>query len=107
MDVKYIRDGQTIDLPVLGRLHRFIISCSATSPPPAGANLVYAATQSTHVVLDSASAATATEPAVTTPPKDDTISYESIGGLAEQVHTVRDMVETSLKNPDLFRQYGK
>ncbi|ORY96841.1 P-loop containing nucleoside triphosphate hydrolase protein [Syncephalastrum racemosum] len=105
VDVKYIRDGQTIDLHVLGHVRRFVLSCSAILSPAAGANPVYVVTQTTRVILDTASPAV-TEPAVTTPSRNDTISYDAIGGLAEQVHIVRDMVETSLKNPDLFRQYG-
>jgi ATP-dependent 26S proteasome regulatory subunit len=41
-------------------------------------------------------------------PKDTSkkIAYDQIGGLAEQVATVREMVETTLKNPELFIQYG-
>ena len=34
------------------------------------------------------------------------ITYDNIGGLKEQVKTVRDMVETPLQNPELFYRYG-
>ncbi|ORZ24187.1 P-loop containing nucleoside triphosphate hydrolase protein [Absidia repens] len=34
------------------------------------------------------------------------IAYDHIGGLSEQVATVREMVETTLQNPELFIQYG-
>ncbi|CAG8794530.1 23644_t:CDS:2, partial [Racocetra persica] len=35
------------------------------------------------------------------------IGYDSIGGLSEQVRIVREMVENSFRNPELFTQYGK
>lgn len=33
-------------------------------------------------------------------------SYESIGGLSKQIQVVREMIETPLKNPELFTKYG-
>ncbi|KAG1137361.1 hypothetical protein G6F37_007521 [Rhizopus arrhizus] len=32
--------------------------------------------------------------------------YESIGGLSKQIQIVREMIETPLKNPELFTKYG-
>ena len=38
--------------------------------------------------------------------KGPLISYEDIGGLENEIETVREMVELPLKNPDIFRQMG-
>ncbi|CAG8616756.1 10524_t:CDS:10 [Dentiscutata erythropus] len=38
--------------------------------------------------------------------KINKIGYDSIGGLSEQIRIVREMVENSLNNPELFTQYG-
>ncbi|KAF0436992.1 AAA-domain-containing protein [Gigaspora margarita] len=38
--------------------------------------------------------------------KINKLGYDSIGGLSEQIRIVREMVENSLKNPELFTQYG-
>ncbi|KAM6440253.1 ATPase family gene 2 protein homolog A isoform 2-T2 [Liasis olivaceus] len=34
------------------------------------------------------------------------VTYDSIGGLNNQLKTVREMIELPLKQPDLFRKYG-
>ncbi|XP_048365751.1 ATPase family protein 2 homolog isoform X2 [Sphaerodactylus townsendi] len=34
------------------------------------------------------------------------VTYDSIGGLGNQLKTIREMIELPLKNPDLFRNYG-
>ncbi|XP_063166892.1 ATPase family gene 2 protein homolog A [Candoia aspera] len=34
------------------------------------------------------------------------ITYDSIGGLNNQLKTIREMIELPLKQPDLFRKYG-
>ncbi|XP_015265703.1 PREDICTED: LOW QUALITY PROTEIN: spermatogenesis-associated protein 5 [Gekko japonicus] len=34
------------------------------------------------------------------------VTYDSIGGLRNQLKTIREMIELPLKNPDLFRSYG-
>ncbi|CAG8583928.1 1697_t:CDS:10, partial [Funneliformis mosseae] len=34
------------------------------------------------------------------------VGYDSIGGLTEQIKIIREMVETPLKNPELFTQFG-
>jgi hypothetical protein len=34
------------------------------------------------------------------------VAYSSIGGLEEQIRIVREMIETPLQNPQLFRKYG-
>uniref|UniRef100_A0A8D2JDB7 Spermatogenesis associated 5 n=1 Tax=Varanus komodoensis TaxID=61221 RepID=A0A8D2JDB7_VARKO len=34
------------------------------------------------------------------------ITYDSIGGLSNQLRTIREMIELPLKQPDLFRSYG-
>lgn len=38
--------------------------------------------------------------------KEKKISYQHIGGLDKQIQIVKEMVETTLKNPELFMQYG-
>lgn len=35
------------------------------------------------------------------------ISYQDIGGLEEQIKQVREMVEISLQDPELFVKYGR
>lgn len=35
------------------------------------------------------------------------VAYSNIGGLEEQIRIVREMIETPLQNPQLFRKYGK
>lgn len=35
------------------------------------------------------------------------VTYDSIGGLCNQLKTIREMIELPLKNPDLFRSYGR
>ncbi|CAI2176407.1 19478_t:CDS:10 [Funneliformis geosporum] len=34
------------------------------------------------------------------------VGYDSIGGLSEQIKIIREMVETPLKNPEIFTQFG-
>lgn len=35
------------------------------------------------------------------------ISYQDIGGLEKQINQVREMVEVSLQDPELFVKYGR
>lgn len=35
------------------------------------------------------------------------ISYQDIGGLGKQINQVREMVEVSLQDPELFVKYGR
>ena len=38
--------------------------------------------------------------------KEVDFSWESIGGLKEQVQTIREMVETTIKSPEMFQSFG-
>ena len=40
-------------------------------------------------------------------PKEDKVSYESIGGLSAQLNAVRETIEMPLRFPDLFTACGK
>lgn len=35
------------------------------------------------------------------------VTYDSIGGLSNQLKTIKEMIELPLKQPDLFRKYGR
>ncbi|XP_053108058.1 ribosome biogenesis protein SPATA5 isoform X2 [Hemicordylus capensis] len=38
--------------------------------------------------------------------REPKVTYDSIGGLSNQLKTIREMIELPLKQPDLFRSYG-
>lgn len=39
-------------------------------------------------------------------PEIPDVTYDDIGGLAEQIHQVRDAIELPFRHPELFRSYG-
>lgn len=115
VDLTYVVSGQVIDLPYLGLTRRFIVNIPQATPHSLASDqhsIVYHITQTTKVKVEATSLQTNNNNNDTTKEngtlKDTSrkIAYNQIGGLAEQVATVREMVETTLKNPELFIQYG-
>lgn len=116
VDLTYIVSGQVIDLPYLGLTRRFIVNIPPAAPHTVVTDqhsIVYHITQTSKVKVEATPLIQSTNSSSSSSkengtPKDTNrkIAYDQIGGLAEQVATVREMVETTLKNPELFIQYG-
>lgn len=114
VDLTYVVSGQVIDLPYLGLTRRFIVNIPPATPHTMVTDqhsIVYHITETSKVKVEAKPLTQTTNNSSSKEdgtPKDTSkkIAYDQIGGLAEQVATVREMVETTLKNPELFIQYG-
>lgn len=103
-----LRDN-LIEFPYNGRPQRFkITNILLDRKEQDGA--VFAIGQDTIIkILPFAQDSQPTEPKAVDPSsttKDGTSAYEQIGGLGEQIKTVREMVEIPLHNPQIFTQFG-
>ncbi|KAI8069245.1 P-loop containing nucleoside triphosphate hydrolase protein [Gongronella butleri] len=109
LSIKYVVHHQHVDFNYHGRIRRFRLSLPNDKD-------VYKLTRATRVDFRATSlaqqpsladAGTSVDMDTTAPSASTTaVSYQHIGGLAKQIEIVREMVETSLQNPQLFRQYG-
>ncbi|KAI8097370.1 P-loop containing nucleoside triphosphate hydrolase protein [Halteromyces radiatus] len=102
----YIVPGQIIDVSYYGRLRRFTLHTTHEVPQKDDnphPSIVYQVTQNTKIKLDILPN-TIAKPSVTTTNKK--LSYDQIGGLSEEINTVREMVETTLLKPEVFIEYG-
>ncbi|CAO3594195.1 unnamed protein product [Absidia cylindrospora] len=114
IDLVYIVPGQSVDLSYNGRTRRYILNIPPSKPMEDvdmdHQSAVYQVTQNTKVKFDTTTLLSHTpnsgENDPTLSPVKKKIAYDHIGGLSEQVATVREMVETTLQNPELFIQYG-
>ncbi|KAI9323559.1 P-loop containing nucleoside triphosphate hydrolase protein, partial [Dichotomocladium elegans] len=105
---QYVTAHDVIDFLYMGRTRRIVVEQIAVSPATtfnndnsiAGSVAISMVTSDTKISF--VTSPSDTKGAVETA----TVSYKHIGGLEEQVKTVRELVETSLHNPELFYQYG-
>ncbi|KAI8149913.1 P-loop containing nucleoside triphosphate hydrolase protein [Fennellomyces sp. T-0311] len=100
LDYRFITSNDTIDLNYMGKTRRFAVKRIHGDD---GAS-VFAITNATRITIDDLDTEKRIDQDVEMEQK--AITYDHIGGLAEQIKTVRDMVETPLRNPELFYQYG-
>lgn len=103
VDLKYAIIGQEIDISFRGQGCRFRI----LQAKDINANLLRNQGTIIHTVRNTklviAEVASLEDERTSAKSK---VSYSSIGGLEEQIRIVREMVETPLQNPQLFRKYG-
>ncbi|KAJ1976083.1 AAA+-type ATPase [Dimargaris verticillata] len=102
--------GTLFDMPFGGRTYRWrirqLIAISPPALPPSDKSCVVAySVDSLTKVLGSTTAAMS-EPHFSAP-MSTTVTYDQIGGLANEVRIVREMVELPLTRPELFAQYGQ
>jgi len=98
-----------IEFPYNGKPQRFKITSILLDRKEQDGS-IFAIGQDTIIkVLPFAQDSQPTEPKAVDPSstsKDGTSAYEQIGGLGEQIKTVREMVEIPLHNPQIFTQFG-
>ncbi|KAG2196509.1 hypothetical protein INT47_012803 [Mucor saturninus] len=93
----YVVESQLLDIHYLGQLCRIQLSQILSKHTAE----IYMVTQNTKIQYDT--------PTMTIdPPKTSNVSggYKDIGGLSKQIQIVREMIETPLNNPELFKKYG-
>ncbi|KAI7869442.1 P-loop containing nucleoside triphosphate hydrolase protein [Spinellus fusiger] len=95
----YLGQGHTVELSCYGKPTRFHVSSIRSSLLAPSPETVYTVTRDTRVVLD-------IKVTVDPPSMPTKVSFDAIGGLADQIQSIREMVETPLKNPELFLRYG-
>jgi ATP-dependent 26S proteasome regulatory subunit len=92
--------GNTFLISMYGKPYQFQIINAQTEKVTQ--NLVYKVSHSTAFTVEGE------EPPVEKIKKREVdFSWESIGGLREQVQVIREMVETTIKSPEMFQSYGK
>ncbi|KAI7874649.1 AAA-domain-containing protein [Lichtheimia hyalospora FSU 10163] len=96
-DRRYLTCGDVMDVRYMGQLRRFRVEKFNPDTPIA----VMAAHTQVVVLLPDAKMEDSPEQAAPKP-----ISYQDIGGLEKQINQVREMVEVSLQDPELFVKYG-
>lgn len=97
---RYIFKDLVFNVNYFGKPRRFIVEdiLPGTSDPTA---IFVVSKTTTTTILNGPESSEEKKPATT-----ESVSYMDIGGLTEEIKMVREMVETSLKNPEVFRQYG-
>ncbi|KAG2220538.1 hypothetical protein INT45_004144, partial [Circinella minor] len=113
LDYRFVTDNDVMDLKYMGKIRRFRIkNIDSIHDNKNNSNntRIYAIVSNTRVSV-STTTATNTNNKIDEMQLDEdhlkkSITYDNIGGLKEQIKTVRDMVETPLQNPELFYRYG-
>jgi transitional endoplasmic reticulum ATPase len=97
---RYISVGASISVTIYGKPYTFI--CSETDPKPVAAKpgQVFRIAPQTRVSWIKAKQDDSKVEI------NDTASYQSVGGLRDQIKLLKELIELPLTNPDLFRQYG-
>lgn len=97
-DRRYLTRGDVMDVRYMGQLRRLRVEKIYPDSPMA---LMSTNTQVIALLpddkMDEQQQQEAAKP----------ISYQDIGGLEEQIKQVREMVEISLQDPELFVKYGR
>ncbi|KAI7857888.1 P-loop containing nucleoside triphosphate hydrolase protein [Circinella umbellata] len=113
LDYRFVTDNDVLDLKYMGKIRRFRIKnidSIADSKNNSNNTRIYAIVSNTRVSVSTTTAANTNnkndEMQLDEDHSKKSITYDNIGGLKEQIKTVRDMVETSLQNPELFYRYG-
>ncbi|KAI8823420.1 P-loop containing nucleoside triphosphate hydrolase protein [Fimicolochytrium jonesii] len=109
VDLRHVVKGATIELQCAGKLRLFLVedatpvSEAPAGQPNKGGQLAYRMSRRTEV---SVSPSAISNPSAASNPRAPTISYASVGGLGNEIATVREMVETSLNEPEKFTRFG-
>lgn len=104
VDFAYIASSSIIDVVYMGKPRRVrmtVLNSAASSE--ISSNCLYAVTSSTVVIVSQEQLQISEN---TSDKKPKSVGYRNIGGLAEQIKIVREMVEISLQKPELFQNYG-
>lgn len=105
MDIAHIASSNIFDIEYMGKARRVRVSVLNSASSEISPDCLYLVTRSTVVNLEShkgSQRATGDIHGKKTKP----IGYRNIGGLANQINIVREMVEISLQKPELFQNYG-
>ncbi|KAF9375615.1 spermatogenesis associated protein 5 [Podila verticillata] len=108
-EIKFVLRDNLIEFPYNGRPQRFKITSILLGRKEQDGS-VFAIGQDTIIKIlpfaqdSQPTESKAVDPSSTT--KEGTSAYEQIGGLGEQIKTVREMVEIPLHNPQIFTQFG-
>ncbi|KAI9031741.1 P-loop containing nucleoside triphosphate hydrolase protein [Phycomyces nitens] len=94
----YVRMDHAVELSYFGKQRRFCV-CNLRGPTENVPGLLYKVTRDTNVSLLSISQTSTTT-------KHNVMTYDRIGGLGDQIKTIREMIELPLQNPQLFLRYG-
>ncbi|KAI9264294.1 P-loop containing nucleoside triphosphate hydrolase protein [Phascolomyces articulosus] len=107
LDYRYITRHDILDVNYMGKIRRFRVK-NVDNNNSDNDTIVFAIGNHTRVSISTTieekkkDAIQVDQPTTT----KKTITYDQIGGLKEQIKTVRDMVETPLQNPEIFYRYG-
>ncbi|KAI9498373.1 P-loop containing nucleoside triphosphate hydrolase protein [Zychaea mexicana] len=117
LDYRFITCNDVIDIKYMGKIRRYRVKNIDKAENNTITNENHDTTISTVFAIGSTTRVSVVEKDLTkgteltsssmeidNDPK--TVTYDHIGGLTEQIKTVRDMVETPLQNPELFYRYG-
>ncbi|CAO3612007.1 unnamed protein product [Cunninghamella blakesleeana] len=121
LNITYIVPNQTIELSYYGKLRRFILNIPAM-PDSTNSTMgfpIFQVTRNTKIEVETFPLNN-NDNNMNPPTMEDItnkkieekdhsekkISYKQIGGLDKQIQIVKEMVEATLKNPELFIQYG-
>lgn len=104
MEQKYVTISQIIDFIYLGERCRIHITDIFSKDPCFSA--IYLVTQNTKLNLINSNSTVSVSSTAAAAVSINPSGYQNIGGLSKQIETVRELVETPLKNPALFLKYG-
>ncbi|KAG2187667.1 hypothetical protein INT44_005357 [Umbelopsis vinacea] len=101
LDLKYAIIGQEIEISYRGQPLRFRVKQAKDANADILQNPGTVISMSGHTKIAIISEASLNDERATQPK----VAYSNIGGLEEQIRIVREMIETPLQNPQLFRKY--
>ncbi|KAI8583737.1 hypothetical protein K450DRAFT_268321 [Umbelopsis ramanniana AG] len=101
LDLKYAIVGQEIEISYRGQPLRFQVKQAKDANADILQDAGTVITMSGHTKIAIISEASLNDERATQPK----VAYSNIGGLEEQIRIVREMIETPLQNPQLFRKY--
>jgi ATP-dependent 26S proteasome regulatory subunit len=103
VDLKYAIIGQEIEISYRGQPLRFQVKQAKDASTDTLQNPGTVISTTGHTKIAIVSEVSLNDERATKPK----LAYSNIGGLEEQIRIVREMIETPLQNPQLFRKYGK
>ncbi|CAG8518638.1 6991_t:CDS:10 [Paraglomus brasilianum] len=101
VDQRYLLKGNKIELFYNGKIEPFLVEEAKPESELNETKNVYRITQETIITIRNAS--TDNRSNIRHAPKT---TYASIGGLDQQLRLIRELIETPLRKPELFTQFG-
>ena len=111
---KFIKQNCKVCLPIMGKSLRYTIKCKGGSGNVyprnylnmAGDDVVCANDMEVYAITSNTAFKFPSSTATTVQKSKNGLDYSDIGGLSKQIEIIREMIETPLHSPEIYRDFG-